>query len=70
MDVLSSCCGYAAVGPTPATHAILAQLKEGNAVYQVGELLEAFRVSTIRYELLEYLKHSEDLCVSIRLFLH
>ena len=31
------------VFPSPATHAILAQLKAGETVYQPGELPEAFK---------------------------
>ena len=33
--------------PTPATHAILAQLKAGEIVYQAGELPETLRVYKI-----------------------
>ena len=36
--------------PTPATHAILAQLKAGETVYQAGELPKTLRVSQIDYE--------------------
>ena len=36
--------------PTPATHAILAQLKAGETVYQAGELPKTHRVSEIHYE--------------------
>ena len=35
--------------PTPATHAILAQLKAGETVYQAGELPKTLRVSKILY---------------------
>ena len=35
------------VAPSPATHAIFAQLKAGETVYQAGELPETFRVSKI-----------------------
>ena len=40
----------AAVEPSPATHAILAQLKAGETVYQTGELPKTLRVSKIDYE--------------------
>ena len=36
--------------PTPATHAILAQLKAGETVYQAGELPATLRVSEVHYE--------------------
>ena len=38
------------VTPSPATHAILAQLKAGETVHQVGEVPKTFRVSKIHYE--------------------
>ena len=38
------------VDPTPATHALLAQLKAGETVYQAGELPKTLRVSKIHYE--------------------
>ena len=38
------------VHPSPATHAILAQLKAGETVYQTGELPKTLRVSKIDYE--------------------
>ena len=38
------------VAPSPATHAILAQLKAGETVYQAGELPKTLRVSKIHYE--------------------
>ena len=40
-----------AVEPSPATHAILAQLKAGETVYQAGELPKTFRVSNIHLSL-------------------
>ena len=33
--------------PSPATHAILAQLKAGETVYQADELLKTLRVSKL-----------------------
>ena len=36
--------------PTPATHAISAQLKAGETVFQAGELPKTLRVSKIHYE--------------------
>ena len=36
--------------PSPATHAILAQLKAGETVYQAGELPKTLRVPKIDYE--------------------
>ena len=36
--------------PSPATPAILAQLKAGETVYQAGELPKTLRVSKIHYE--------------------
>ena len=38
------------VAPSPATHAILAQLKAGETVYLAGELPKTLRVSKIDYE--------------------
>ena len=38
------------VHPSPATHAISAQLKAGETVYQAGELPETLRVPKIHYE--------------------
>ena len=38
------------VCPTPATHAILVQLKAGETVYQAGELPKTPRVPKIHYE--------------------
>ena len=38
------------VHPSPATHAILAQLKAGETVFQAGELPKTLRVSRIHYE--------------------
>ena len=43
--------GNIMVNPTPATHAILAQLKTGETVYQAGELPKTLRVSKTHYEL-------------------
>ena len=37
------------VRPSPATHAILAQLKAGETVHQAGELPKTLRVSKIHY---------------------
>ena len=50
-----SCIDFRRVRPTPATHAILAQLKAGRlkageTVYQAGELPATLRVSKIHYE--------------------
>ena len=36
--------------PSPATHAIWAQLKAGETVHQAGELPKTLRVSKIHYE--------------------
>ena len=38
------------VPPSPATHAILAELKVGETVYQPGELPKTLRVTKIHYE--------------------
>ena len=37
-------------GPTPANHAISAQLKAGETVYQAGELPKTLGISKILYE--------------------
>ena len=39
----------AEVAATPGTHAIFAQLKAGETVYQTGELPKTFRVSKLHY---------------------
>ena len=51
-DLLRACgqleaCVGVSVGPSPATHVILAQLKAGETVHQAGELPKTLRVSTI-----------------------
>ena len=46
----SRSCRRRSAGPSPATHANLAQLKSGETVHQVGELPKTLRVSKIHYE--------------------
>ena len=46
----SACVNARLVYPSPATHAILAQLKAGETVSQTGELPETLRVPKLHYE--------------------